>query len=65
MYIFHFPKHSMNGGSTDSITANTDFLKSERTDFESGFHDLLFDKSWKHYFYLFPKYMYMYVWFSE
>lgn len=65
MYIFHFPKHSMNGGSTDSITANTDFLKSERTDFESGFHDLLFDKSWKHYFDLFPKYMYMYVWFSE
>ena len=55
----------MNGGSTDSITANTDFFKSERTDFESGFHGLLFDKSWKHYFDLFPKCMYMYVWFSE
>ena len=43
----------------------TEIFKSERTDFESGFYDLRFEKSWRHYLNLFPKYVYMYVWFSE
>ena len=63
MYIFQFPKHSMNGDRIALLL--TEIFKSERTDFESGFYDLLFEKSWRHYFTLFPKYVYMYVWFSE
>lgn len=53
----------MNGGSIALLlTKNSE---SERTDFESGFNHFLFMKSWKSYFDLFPKHVYIFTWFSE